>query len=174
MSCCSGGGELRQLLGRGGTNNAGGGVTFKNITVPSDGMYDVVRWFHCGLDDNWHDNNCGGAPYPEWMSFYNPNANPQPGCRPHLIAVNGVQQDGADHKTPFWQFPCFGGGWDIMHVATTPLHLTAGKNQIRLGAPHIADLDGVDIDAIHVVSAGKGTAPVVPEPRAIAGDGGRK
>lgn len=173
-TCASGGGEIRQLLGRGGTNDAGGGVTMADVTVPSAGMYDVTWWYHCGLYDNWHDNNCGGAPYPAWMSFYNPSANPQPGCRPHLLAVNGTQVDGDDHSTPFWQFPCFGGSWSILHAATTPLELAAGSNKIRIGAPHIADLDAVDVDAIHVTAVGKGTAPRILAPRAIAGDNNRK
>jgi len=137
-------------------------------------VYDVTWWYHCGLYDNWHDNNCGGPPYPAWMSFYNATANPQPGCRPHLISVNGTQVDGADHTTPFWQFPCFGGSWEILHASTTPLTLAAGANKIRIGAPHIPDLDGVDVDAIHVTPVGMGTSPRIPEPRAIAGDNNRK
>src|SRR5205085_2444732 len=48
-SCASGGGEAKQLLGRGGTNNAGGGVTFTGVTVPAAGAYDVTWWYHCGL-----------------------------------------------------------------------------------------------------------------------------
>jgi hypothetical protein len=173
-SCYSGGAEVKNLLGRGGTNNAGGGVTFVGVTVPTAGVYDVTWWYHCGSYDNWHDNNCGGGPYPTWMSWYNPNANPQPGCRPHLIAVNGTQVDGADHSTPFWQFPCFGGSWDVIRAATTPLTLAAGKNNIRIGGPHIADLDGADIDAMHVSAEDAGTAPRILAPFAIAGDDNRK
>jgi hypothetical protein len=160
-----------QLLGRGGINNAGGGVTFTAVTVPVAGTYDITWWYHCGLYDNWNDHDCGGTPVPTWMTYFTPTANPQPGCRPHLIAVNGTQVDGPNHTTPYWQFPCFGGTWDIIHAATTSLTLAAGKNTIRLGAPHIADLDGVDIDAIHVTASGKGTPPRVVEPRAGAGDG---
>jgi hypothetical protein len=170
--CCSGGGQVRWLLGRGGTNNAGGGVTFTGVKVPSAGVYDVTWWYHCGDYDNWHDNNCGGPPYPSWMSWYNPQANPQPGCRVHLIEVNGTQVNGPDNA-PFWHFPCYGGPWSMIHASTTSLTLAAGTNKIRLQAPHIADLDAVDLDAIHVVPAGKGTPPQV-FPRAIAGDNNRK
>jgi hypothetical protein len=172
--CCVGGGWLKNMLGGGG-NGMGGGVTFPAVTVPTAGVYDVEWWYHCGDYDNWHDNTCGGPPYPDWLlSVYDPYAEPQPGCRPHLFTVNGQLADGADHSKPYWQFPCFGSTWDILRVVTTPLYLAAGKNVVRIGAPHNRELDSVDLDAMHVVTPGKGASPRIPEGRQFGGDDGRK
>ena len=47
--------------------------------APSDGMYDVTWWFHCGKNDNFGDTGCGGAPHTA------------SGCRPHIFEINGAK-----------------------------------------------------------------------------------
>ncbi len=182
--CCMGGYKITQLLGRCNTKAAssntkaclndqgpgGAGVTFTGVKIPKAGSYDVTWWYHAGSFDNWNDHDCGGKPAPAWMTYFNPNANPQPGCRPHLIAVNGKEVDGSQGER-FWQFPVYGGSWDVLHAATTTLTLAAGENTVQLAAPRIGDLDAVDIDAIHVQTADKGEPPKVVAPTALAGDG---
>jgi len=183
--CCSNGYKITQLLGRCDTRASSGGtiackngegatvgasVTFTGVNVAESGEYNVTWWYHCGLYDNWNDHDCGGLPVPSWMTYYNPNAKPQPGCRPHVISVNGnvTQSPTGEH---YWQFPCFGGSWDILHTATTTLTLTKGTNTIQLAAPRIGDLDAADIDAMHVQNVGFGNTPLVVAPREFAGDG---
>lgn len=183
-ACCMGGYKITQLLGRCDTRASsantkacrddqgpgGAGVTFVGVKVPKAGTYDITWWYHAGGNDNWNDHDCGGKPAPVWMTYFNPNANPQPGCRPHLIAVNGKEVDGPKGER-YWQFPVFGGSWDILHAATTTLTLAEGINTVQLAAPRIGDLDAVDIDAIHVQAADRGNLPKVVAPTVYAGDG---
>jgi hypothetical protein len=136
--CCSGGKEVRQLLrGR-------GGLQFNAIAAPTDGMYDVTWWYHCGLNDNFGDPGCGGEPH-----------TPS-GCRPAQLVVNGTT------VPRIWQFPCFPGPWGQIHAATTLLALKAGMNSIKITAG-VAGRDAVDLDAISIFPAGKGIAPTLPK-----------
>jgi hypothetical protein len=137
-ACCSGGGEITQILGR-----KGGALQFNEVSAPSDGMYDVTWWYHCGLNDNFGDKDCGG----------DATATPS-GCRPHQIVVNGVEQTGTYH------FPCFAAGWAILHAATTNLPLKAGStNTIKVFAT--APRDGADMDAIEILPTGQGVPPLI-------------
>jgi hypothetical protein len=134
--CCSQGKEVRQLLrGR-------GGLVFNKLSVPTDGMYDVTWWYHCGLNDNFGDPGCGGEPN-----------HPAAGCRPHILTVNGT-------KMPkVYEFHCFPGPWGQIHAVTTPLPLKAGgDNSIRVVAT--TGRDAADLDAIAIFPAGMGVPPV--------------
>jgi hypothetical protein len=133
MECCSAGKKLSQLL------RGKGGAVFNAVMAPSDGMYDVTWWFHCGKNDNFGDANCGGAPH-----------TPS-GCRPHVFTING---------TPFpkvYHFPCFPGSWGEIHASTVTMPLKAGMNAISVKAT--AGRDAADLDAIEVFPAGKGFPP---------------
>jgi hypothetical protein len=138
-ACFSGKGEVVQLLGR--YNRA---LTYENVYAPSDGMYDVTWWYHCGLNDNFGDKNCGGQT--------NPPTTPS-GCRPHNLVVNGMAIPGTFH------FPCFPGNWNIIRAATTTLPLKAGANTIKVFST--APRDAADLDALAVDQAGKGTPPTL-------------
>jgi hypothetical protein len=162
--CASAGGMVVNILGRSPCNpetpssysncqNLGAGVELHNVTVPADGMYDVTWWYHCGLNDHYGDNNCGGVHYSVGSS-----------CRPHLIDVNGTPMSATvgGQKALFYQFPCYAGAWSIVHGATTTLPLKAGAtgNVIYIHAPGATTLDAADIDAINVLPQGKGASPV--------------
>jgi hypothetical protein len=166
--CASGGKNVNQILGRSPCTpptsttsydqceNKGGGVQFKEITVPADGTYDVTWWYHCGPDKPGHadvygDTKCGGLNY---------NTGAGSGCRPHLIDVNGVPMSSTvDGKpAPYYQFPCYPAPWSILHGATTELPLKAGSNTIYIHAPGATTLDAVDVDALDVQAAGRGRA----------------
>jgi hypothetical protein len=129
------GGEVHQLLrGR-------GGMVFNQVSAPSDGMYDVTWWYHCGLNDNFGDPGCGGEPH-----------TPS-GCRPAGLVVNGMA------LAHVYQFPCFPGDWGQIHAYTTPLALKAGPtNSIQITAG-IMGRDAADIDAIMIMPLGMGVAP---------------
>jgi hypothetical protein len=133
QECCSAGKKVSQLLrGR-------GGVIFNNVMAPSDGMYDVTWWFHCGKSDNFGDANCGGAPH-----------TPS-GCRPHVFELNGAKFPKVYH------FPCFPGSWGEIHASTVTFPLKAGMNSIKVQAT--PGRDAADLDAIEVFPAGKGFPP---------------
>src|SRR6185369_10480301 len=137
VECCSGGKKLSQLL------RGKGGVVFNALEAPSDGMFDVTWWFHCGKNDNFGDTNCGGAPHTA------------SGCRPHILEVNGTKLPKVYH------FPCYPGSWGQIHAATTTIPLKSGKtNSIRVYAT--PGRDAADLDAIVVYPAGKGTMPNIP------------
>jgi hypothetical protein len=138
--CCSGGEKVGQILGR-----AGGALQYSGVSVPSDGMYDVTWWYHCGKNDNFGDTNCGGQT--------DPPTTPS-GCRPHQIVVNGTEMQGTYH------FPCFPGDWGIIRAATTPLLLKAGAtNTIKVYSK--APRDSADMDAIEISAAGSGVPPTL-------------
>jgi hypothetical protein len=141
------------LLGR-SNNNAGAGVEFHNVSVPSDGMYAVTWWFHCGASDVFGDTTCGG------LHYALPNAI---GCRPHIIDVNGVTVSSTINgaTAQFYQFPCYSTPWSNIHAANTTLPLKAGNNTIYVHPPHVGNLDSADIDAIHVTAVGQGVGPTV-------------
>ncbi|MDP9149834.1 MAG: hypothetical protein M3O36_07860, partial [Myxococcota bacterium] len=159
-SCCSGGGEVKQLLGRvpcapkdyQNCQKIGAGVEFHAVTVPADGTYDVTWWYHCGLNDFFGDKACGGVHYSVGTS-----------CRPHLIDVNGAPMSSSvgGQTALFFQFPCYPGAWSILHASTTALPLKAGANVITLHAPHEITLDAVDLDALEVLPKGMGAPPLV-------------
>jgi len=109
--CCSGGGEVTWLTQ--GIGPIPGGLTFTNVVAPSDGMYDVTWWYHCGNSDNFGDKHCGGQTDPPTTAA---------GCRPHQIVVNGTEMTGTYH------FPCFATSFSLIHAATTALPLQAGMN----------------------------------------------
>jgi hypothetical protein len=134
VECCSGGKKLSQLL------RGKGGVVMNDVTVPSDGMYDVTWWYHCGKNDNFGDPTCGGLPH-----------TPS-GCRPHIMEINGTKQP----KVSEW--PCFPGSWGQIHAVTTPMQFKAGKNSIRIYAT--PGRDAADLDALAVYPAGMGLKPV--------------
>jgi hypothetical protein len=134
VECCSGGKKLSQLL------RGKGGVVMNDITVPSDGTYDVTWWYHCGKNDNFGDPTCGGLPH-----------TPS-GCRPHIMEINGAKQP----KVSEW--PCFPGSWGQIHAVTTPIPFKAGKNSIRIYAT--PGRDAADLDALAVYPAGMGLKPV--------------
>jgi hypothetical protein len=138
--CQSAGHEVNNILGRNGAS-----VTFNGISVPSDGMYDVTWWYHCGLNDNFGDKNCGGATSPP------PTAS---GCRPHQLVVNGTAMPGTYH------FPCSAMMWIAIHAATTALPLKAGNmNSIKIST--MAPRDSADLDAIAIAQPGMGTPPLL-------------
>jgi hypothetical protein len=163
QDCCHGGGYVNSVLGPQQSY-----IRVEKVTVPKDGDYDVTWWYHCGGNDNYHDHDCGvGKTPPAWMTYY---TSPEPGCRPHIIHVNGTQVVGAKGEQ-YFQFPCFGDNWGPIHATTTTLAFKAGDNTLQIGAPHIGDLDAADLDAVHVVTAGKGVPPKCVEPTEYAGDG---
>jgi hypothetical protein len=133
--CCFSGKEVRQLL------RGNGGLVFNKVSAPSDGMYDVTWYYHCGKNDNFGDGNCGGEPN-----------HPAAGCRPHVLTVNGERQP------KVFEFHCFPGPWGLIHAVTTPLALKAGDNSIRVVAT--PGRDAADLDAIAVYPPGKGVQPV--------------
>jgi hypothetical protein len=118
-------------------------LQYNNVTVPSDGMYDVTWWYHCGQSDNFGDVHCGGQT--------NPPTTPS-GCRPHQIVVNGTEMPGTYH------FPCFPGTWIEMHAATTTLPLKAGANTIKV---YPKQRDSADMDALQISPQGMGTPPLI-------------
>jgi hypothetical protein len=135
MECCSAGKKVSQLLrGR-------GGVVFNNVMAPSDGMYDVTWWFHCGKNDNFGDTGCGGAPHTA------------SGCRPHVFELNGAKFPKVYH------FPCFPGSWGEIHASTVTFPLKTGMNSIKVQAT--TGRDAADLDAIEVFPAGKGFPPLI-------------
>jgi hypothetical protein len=139
--CCSGGGEVTWLTQ--GIGPIPGGLTINNVMAPSDGMYDVTWWYHCGNNDNFGDVHCGGQTDPPTTSS---------GCRPHQIVVNGTEMTGTYH------FPCFAGSFTVIHAATTALPLKAGMNSIKV---YPKARDSADMDAIAVHPAGMGTPPLI-------------
>jgi hypothetical protein len=140
-SCCSGGGEIIWLTQ--GIGPIPGGLTYNNVMVPSDGMYDVTWWYHCGNNDNFGDKHCGGQT--------SPPTTPS-GCRPHQIVVNGTEMKGTYH------FPCFAGSFAVIHAATTALPLKAGANSLKV---YPKQRDAADMDALQVQPAGKGIGPLI-------------
>jgi hypothetical protein len=164
-NCCSGGGEVTEILGRvpcsGPPGSAedyddcqtiGGGVEFSNVAVAADGTYDVTWWYHCGENNSFGDAACGGVKYTVGSS-----------CRPHLIDVNGVPMSSTldGQVALIYQFPCYSGAWSILHGATTALPLKAGSNRVYIHAPHAITLDSADIDAMDVLPQGLGAPPLV-------------
>jgi len=164
-NCCSGTGEVTEMLGRVPCSGApgtaddymdcqmtGAGIQFHDVTVPADGTYDVTWWYHCGENNSYGDTACGGVHYDVGTS-----------CRPHLIDVNGVSMSASvgGETASIYQFPCYSGGWSIVHGATTAVPLKAGSNVIYIHAPHEINLDGADIDAIDVLPHGQGVSPRV-------------
>jgi hypothetical protein len=169
--CASGGRVVTRILGRSpclpptsttsydGCQNLGGGIEFRDVSVPFDGNYDVTWWYHCGADparpgraNVYGDTACGGIDYA---------TGPDTGCRPHMIDVNGVAMSStiAGRSAPYYHFPCYATPWSILHGATTALPLRAGSNTIYLHAPGATTLDAADFDALDVQVAGHGTAP---------------
>jgi hypothetical protein len=138
MTCCSGSGEVRQLL------RGKGGLQFNGVTVDAEGIYDVTWWYHCGNNDNFHDPTCRGEPHTA------------AGCRPGEVTVNGVA------LPKIYEFPCFPGSWGEIHAATTTVPLKAGANTIKMTA-HYTNNDAIDIDAIAIYAAGKGVPPSLPK-----------
>jgi hypothetical protein len=113
------------------------------VAAPSDGMYDVTWWYHCGNNDNFGDKHCGGQTDPPTTAA---------GCRPHNIIVNGTELPGTYH------FPCFAGSFGIIRAATTALALKAGMNTIKV---YPKSRDAADMDALQVSPAGMGTKPLI-------------
>jgi hypothetical protein len=140
-NCCSGGGEVTWLTQ--GIGPIPGGLTYHDVTVPSDGTYDVTWWYHCGNSDNFGDKHCGGQT--------DPPTTPA-GCRPHQIVVNGTEMEGTYH------FPCFPDSFSIIHAATTALPLKAGKNSIKV---YPKERDSADMDALQISPEGKGVPPLI-------------
>ena len=169
--CASAGQYVSEILGKypcqsppSATSNdscqpLGGGVAYNQVTVPSDGVYDVTWWYHCGESaampaqaDVFGDKNCGGLDYQTGVGS---------GCRPQLIDVNGVAMSStiAGQTALYYQFPCYPAPWSTLHGATTALPLKAGANTIYIHAPGATTLDAVDLDALDVQAEGHGTAP---------------
>jgi hypothetical protein len=167
-TCASGGQVVAQILGRSPCSpptsttsydqcqNKGGGVTFNQVTVPADGVYDVTWWYHCGPDTPGHadvygDTKCGGLDY---------GTGAGSGCRPHLIDVNGTPMSTTvgGKAALYYQFPCYPAPWAVLHGATTALPLKAGMNTIYIHAPGATTLDAVDLDALDLHAQGQGTA----------------
>src|SRR5262249_16326226 len=133
LECCSGGKKVSQLLrGR-------GGVVFQQVMAPSEGMYDVTWWFHCGKSDNFGDGNSAGPP------------PPAAGCRPHVFTINGP----AFPKV--YPSPCSRGSWGEIPASTVTMPLKMGMNSISVHAT--PGRDAADLDAIEVFPAGKGFPP---------------
>jgi hypothetical protein len=170
-NCCSDGGVITEIIGRapcsgppgsdGGNTDCqdiGAGVEFHDVTVPADGTYDVTWWYHCGAytdsdaANTFGDTMCGGLHYSMGM-----------GCRPQLIDVNGVAMSATvDAQVALiFQFPCYVDAWSVLHGATTALPLKSGSNIIYFHAPHAANLDAADVDAIDVLPHGQGVEPRV-------------
>lgn len=169
-NCASGGQVISQIMGRSpcqpptlrssydGCQNIGGGVEFRDVTVPVDGSYDVTWWYHCGADPSrpgranvYGDTGCGGLDYA---------TGPNTGCRSHMIDVNGaaVSATVAGQTALYFHFPCYGTAWSILHGATTALSLKSGSNVIYIHAPGATTLDAADIDAIDIQAPGHGSA----------------
>jgi hypothetical protein len=165
-NCNSGGHVVNQILGRSpctpptsatsytACGNKGGGVTFNEVLVPADGIYDVTFWYHSGQltpghADTYGDTNCGGHNY---------NTGPGSGCRPHLIYVNGVQMSSTvgGQNAVYYEFPAYPDSWSIVHGAVTALPLKAGSNTIDIKAPGFTTSDAADIDALDVQPSGPG------------------
>jgi hypothetical protein len=140
-NCCSGTGQVTWIVSENGAHPAGW-MQFNAISAPADASYDVTFWYHCGDSDTYGDGNCGGQPMTEPK---------QTGCRPQVFTVNGTVMPGAYH------FPCFPGSWATMYAATVSLPLAAGMNTIKVAPP--PPRDAVDVDAIEILSPGKGRAP---------------
>jgi hypothetical protein len=136
-ACCSAGGEITQILGR-----KDGALQYNQVMAPADGNYDVTWWYHCGLNDNFGDKDCGG----------DPSATPS-GCRPHQIVVNGTELQGTYH------FPCFAAGWAILHACTTNIPLKSGANSIKIYSK--APRDAADMDALEIKATGQGLPPLI-------------
>jgi hypothetical protein len=137
-NCSSGGGEVTWI-----TEGRQGWLQYNGVAAPSDGMYDVTWWYHCGNNDNFGDKHCGGQTNPPTTAA---------GCRPHNIVVNGTELPGTYH------FPCFAGSFGIIRAATTALPLKAGMNSIKVYA---RSRDAADMDALQVQSLGKGIGPLI-------------
>jgi hypothetical protein len=169
--CASAGQYVSEILGKypcqsppSATSNdscqpLGGGIAYNQVTVPSDGVYDVTWWYHCGESaampaqaDVFGDKNCGGLDYQTGVGS---------GCRPQLIDVNGVAMSStiAGQTALYYQFPCYPVPWSVLHGATTQLPLKAGANTIYIHAPGATGLDASDQDALDVQAAGHGVAP---------------
>jgi hypothetical protein len=167
--CASSGKIVVQLLGRSpctslygspyvGCKDLGAGVQFNAVTVPDDGTYDVTFWYHsgegktAGQADTFGDSQCGGVNY---------DTGPGSGCRPCMIAVNGVQMSGTvgGQDAVYYEFPAYGDSFTILHGAVAALPLKAGSNTIALKAPGFMTSDAPDIDALDVQPSGLG-APV--------------
>lgn len=178
--CTSGGKAIRQTLGRSPCQpptdaasydecqDLGGGISFNEVSVPADGLYDVTWWYHCGEDPRmlghanvYGDTECGGLDY---------QTGEGTGCRSHLIRVNGVLMsktiDG--QVASYFHFPCYVTTWSMLHGATTRLPLKAGANTISIHAPAARTLDAVDIDAMDVQSEGRGIAPPPLWPKLVS------
>ena len=137
--CQSGGGEVNWIV-----QGRDGWLQYNQVSAPSDGMYDVTWWYHCGNNDNYGDKHCGGQT--------DPPTTPA-GCRPHQIVVNGVEMTGTYH------FPCFAGAWIEIHAATTVLPLKAGStNTIKV---YPKERDSADMDAFQIQPVGQGVGPVI-------------
>ncbi len=177
--CTSGGTAIRRILGRSpceppndplssdNCKDLGGGVEFKDVTVPATASYDVTWWYHCGEDplmpgraDGAGDTSCGGLDY---------ETGEGTGCRPHLIDVNGVpvstEIDG--EAALYFHFPCYVTSWSVLHGATTRLALRAGANSIYIHAPPARTLNAADIDAMDVQALGQGVAPAPLWPQLV-------
>jgi hypothetical protein len=140
-NCCSGTGQVTWIVSENGAHPAGW-MQFNAISAPADASYDVTFWYHCGDSDTYGDGDCGGQPTTEPK---------QTGCRPQVFTVNGTVMPGAYH------FPCFPGSWATMYAATVSLPLASGMNTIKIAPP--PPRDAVDVDAIEILSPGKGRAP---------------
>jgi hypothetical protein len=136
--CSSGGGEVTWI-----TEGRQGWLQFNGVMAPSDGMYDVSWWYHCGNNDNFGDKHCGGQTNPPTTAS---------GCRPHQIVVNGTEMTGTYH------WPCFPGSFSEIHAVTTQLPLKAGANTIKV---YPKSRDSADMDAIQVQPMGKGIGPLI-------------
>jgi hypothetical protein len=164
-NCASGGKIVDQILGRSpcqpptstssydNCQNKGGGVLFKQVTVPVDGTYDVTVWYHSGGGggnaDTYGDSKCGGVNYQTGTGS---------GCRPHLIDVNGVPVSGTiGGKTAlYYEFPAYPTAWSYVHGAVVALALKAGDNTIYIHAPGFTTSDAADLDALDVQPSGSG------------------
>jgi hypothetical protein len=141
--CCSGGGQVTWIVSA-NTAHTSGWMELHDIAAPANGTYDITFWYHCGGGDTYGDDNCGGD------AMTQPG---QKGCRPTVFTINGTLMPGAYH------FPCFSGSGGIIHAATVSLPLSQGMNTIKYAPP--VPRDAADLDAIEVLSSGKGVAPRV-------------
>jgi hypothetical protein len=165
-NCASGGHVIDQILGRSpctpptsttsytNCGNAGGGVTFNDVTVPLDGTYDITFWYHSGQltpgqADVFGDVHCGGLDY---------DTGPGSGCRPHVLYVNGVEMSAVvgGQSAVYYEFPAYPDSWSIVHGAVVALPLKAGDNTIYIKAPGFQTSDAADIDALDVQPSGPG------------------
>jgi hypothetical protein len=127
--CCSGGGEVHQVLGHAAMGK--GALQYNGISAPSDGMYNVDWWYFCGNSDTNGDTVCPWAGQGK--------GNP-PGCRPAQFLINGTPLQTADV-----QFPCSAGAWSVVHLKTIAMPLKAGMNTIKIFStgPDAPDLDRI-------------------------------